>query len=62
MPFPTVHPALDCALAARGYDQPTSVQLAVVEADQNPDRPHADLLVSAQTGSGKTVAFGLALA
>jgi ATP-dependent RNA helicase DeaD len=62
MPFPTVHPALDRALAARGYDQPTSVQLAVVEADQNPDRPHADLLVSAQTGSGKTVAFGLALA
>jgi ATP-dependent RNA helicase DeaD len=62
MPFPTVHPVLDRALAARGYDQPTSVQLAVVEADQNPDRPHADLLVSAQTGSGKTVAFGLALA
>ena len=27
-----------------------------------PDRPNADLLVSAQTGSGKTVAFGLALA
>jgi ATP-dependent RNA helicase DeaD len=62
MPFPAVHPALDRALAARGYAEPTSVQLAVIEADQNPDQPHADMLVSAQTGSGKTVAFGLALA
>ncbi|HOY77359.1 MAG TPA: DEAD/DEAH box helicase, partial [Hyphomonadaceae bacterium] len=57
MPFPAVHPALDRALAARGYAEPTSVQLAVTEADRE-----ADLLVSAQTGSGKTVAFGLALA
>jgi ATP-dependent RNA helicase DeaD len=62
MPFPAVHPALDRALAARGYAEPTSVQLAVIEADQNPDQPHADMLVSAQTGSGKTVAFGLAMA
>ncbi|OYX50975.1 MAG: hypothetical protein B7Y90_02640 [Alphaproteobacteria bacterium 32-64-14] len=62
MPFPAVHPALDRALAARGYAEPTPVQLAVVEADQNADRPNADMLVSAQTGSGKTVAFGLALA
>ncbi len=62
MPFPAVHPALDRALSARGYAEPTPVQLAVVEADQNPDRPNADLLVSAQTGSGKTVAFGLAMA
>ena len=57
MPFPAVHPALDRALAARGYAEPTSVQQAVAEAP-----PAADLLVSAQTGSGKTVAFGLALA
>jgi len=62
MPFPAVHPALDRALSARGYAEPTPVQLAVVEADQNPDRRNADLLVSAQTGSGKTVAFGLAMA
>ena len=62
MPFPAVHPALDRALSARGYAEPTPVQLAVVEADQNPDRPNADMLVSAQTGSGKTVAFGLAMA
>ena len=58
MPFPAVHPALDRALAARGFAEPTHVQLAVVEADKD----NADLLVSAQTGSGKTVAFGLALA
>ncbi|HEX5007400.1 MAG TPA: DEAD/DEAH box helicase, partial [Hyphomonadaceae bacterium] len=62
MPFPPSHPALDRALAARGYVEPTSVQLAVVEADRSPERPGADMLVSAQTGSGKTVAFGLALA
>ena len=46
------------ALAERGFDTLTPVQLAVTadEAGQ------ADLLVSAQTGSGKTVGFGLAIA
>lgn len=62
MPFPAIHPALDRALAARGYAEPTPVQLAVAEADRNHERPNADLLVSAQTGSGKTVAFGLGMA
>ena len=57
MPFPASHPALDRALADRGYAEPTPVQSAVLEAE-----PGRDLLVSAQTGSGKTVAFGLALA
>jgi ATP-dependent RNA helicase DeaD len=42
------------ALVARGYDSPTPVQEAVLRTE---DR---DLLVSARTGSGKTVAFGLA--
>jgi ATP-dependent RNA helicase DeaD len=46
------------ALAARNYDSPTPVQTAVL-ADQAGGR---DLLVSAQTGSGKTVAYGLAIA
>jgi ATP-dependent RNA helicase DeaD len=46
--------ALADALAARGYETPTPVQEAVLQAE---DR---DLLVSARTGSGKTVAFGLA--
>ena len=44
--------------AARGYDEPTPVQLAVLQ----PEADDRDLLVSAQTGSGKTVAYGLALA
>jgi len=57
MPFPASHPALDRALSGRGYAEPTPVQSAVLEAEQG-----RDLLVSAQTGSGKTVAFGLALA
>ena len=46
------------ALAERGYDKLTPVQDAV----SAPDLQDADLLVSAQTGSGKTVAFGLAIA
>jgi ATP-dependent RNA helicase DeaD len=45
-------------LAERNYDRPTPVQLAVL-TDEAVDR---DLLVSAQTGSGKTVAYGLAIA
>ena len=62
MPFPASHPALDRALADRGYVEPTPVQSAVLEAAPNADGSGRDLLVSAQTGSGKTVAFGLALA
>lgn len=58
MAFPSAHPALERALVARGYEVPTAVQLAVLEAD----KAGRDLLVSAQTGSGKTVAFGLAIA
>ena len=46
------------AIAARGYEELTPVQSAVI-ADEARGR---DLLVSAQTGSGKTVAFGLAMA
>jgi len=57
MPFPPTHPALARALTAQGYDEPTPVQAAVL-AETAAGR---DLLVSAQTGSGKTVAFGLAM-
>ncbi|WP_136637041.1 DEAD/DEAH box helicase [Pseudooceanicola onchidii] len=46
------------ALSERGYDTLTPVQDAVT----NPEYADADLLVSAQTGSGKTVGFGLAIA
>jgi ATP-dependent RNA helicase DeaD len=62
MPFPASHPALDRALSERGYAEPTPVQSAVLDAAPNEDGSGRDLLVSAQTGSGKTVAFGLALA
>jgi ATP-dependent RNA helicase DeaD len=46
------------ALVAKGYENLTPVQSAVIE-DEADGR---DLLVSAQTGSGKTVAFGMAIA
>ncbi len=58
MPFYVENPALQRALAARGYADPTAVQSAVLE----PKAEGRDLLVSAQTGSGKTVAYGLAFA
>ena len=56
--FEGVIPALDQALQERGYTELTPVQKAVLV----PEFDSADLLVSAQTGSGKTVAFGLTLA
>ncbi|WP_299827958.1 DEAD/DEAH box helicase [uncultured Roseobacter sp.] len=49
---------LSDALAQQGYDTLTPVQEAVTD----PTLAQADLLVSAQTGSGKTVGFGLAIA
>lgn len=49
---------LATALSERGYSELTTVQEAVL----NKDLAGRDLLVSAQTGSGKTVAFGLAMA
>jgi ATP-dependent RNA helicase DeaD len=58
MNFETLPPLLGEALTARGYAAPTPVQAAVLE----PEAEGRDLLVSAQTGSGKTVAFGLAMA
>ncbi|QCE35178.1 DEAD/DEAH box helicase [Acetobacteraceae bacterium] len=56
--FPDTFPALTKALEAKGYISPTQVQQAVF----NPKLQDKDLLVSARTGSGKTVAFGLAFA
>ncbi len=50
--------ALADAIAARGYTTLTPVQEAVT----NPDLTGVDMLVSAQTGSGKTLGFGLAIA
>jgi ATP-dependent RNA helicase DeaD len=51
-------PALARAIEKRGYETLTPVQSAILAGELR----DADLLVSAQTGSGKTVAFGLALA
>ncbi|MDB5701583.1 MAG: box helicase [Sphingomonadales bacterium] len=56
--FANVPPLLAEALSDHGYTAPTPVQAAVLE----PEAEGRDLIVSAQTGSGKTVAFGLAMA
>lgn len=58
MAFPSTSAPLARALAARGYTEATPVQTAVVE----PEVAGHDLLVSAQTGSGKTIAYGIAMA
>ncbi|HZF41902.1 MAG TPA: DEAD/DEAH box helicase [Sphingomonadaceae bacterium] len=58
MPFTQLPPLLAEALTAKGYEAPTPVQAAVLQ----PDAQGRDLIVSAQTGSGKTVAFGIAVA
>ena len=58
MTFPTLPAPLAAALAERDYTAATPVQAAVLQ----PEAAGRDLVVSAQTGSGKTVAFGLAMA
>jgi ATP-dependent RNA helicase DeaD len=58
MPFSSLPTPLAEALTERGYAAPTAVQAAVLQ----PDAHGRDLVVSAQTGSGKTVAFGIAIA
>ncbi len=59
MTTPTeISPALAEALAEKGYEALTDVQAAVLDTEAD----GRDLLVSAQTGSGKTVAFGIAMA
>jgi len=57
MSFLTSSPPLARALAERNYSDPTPVQNAVLEEAA----AGRDLLVSSQTGSGKTVAYGLAI-
>ncbi|MFN3863576.1 MAG: DEAD/DEAH box helicase [Erythrobacter sp.] len=58
MTFPALPAPLAAALAERAYAAATPVQAAVLQ----PEAAGRDLVVSAQTGSGKTVAFGLAMA
>lgn len=56
--FEGVSQALNNALNKREYTELTPVQNSML----NPELANSDLLVSAQTGSGKTVAFGIAIA
>ena len=58
MTFFTDNASLSRALSERGYTDATPVQTAVIA----PEAKQRDLLVSAQTGSGKTIAYGLAIA
>ena len=58
MAFLTAPAALARALAERDYAEATPVQTAILQ----PEAEGRDLLVSAQTGSGKTIAYGLAIA
>ncbi|WP_156381592.1 DEAD/DEAH box helicase [Aurantimonas sp. Leaf443] len=58
MPFAATSAPLAKALAERGYETPTPVQENVLK----PETEARDLLVSAQTGSGKTIAYGIAIA
>ncbi len=56
--FAGVPEPLRAPLEARGFDRLTAVQRAVLEAEAG----GRDLQISSQTGSGKTVALGFALA
>ena len=58
MAFENLPPLLAEALSKKGYEALTEVQASVIE----PEAVGRDMIVSAQTGSGKTVAFGLAMA
>ncbi|MEM7689279.1 MAG: DEAD/DEAH box helicase [Pseudomonadota bacterium] len=58
MTFPPLPSSLQAALTERGYAAATPVQAEVLQ-DKAVGQ---DLIVSAQTGSGKTIAFGLAMA
>ncbi len=58
MTFEHLPPLLAEALTRKGYENLTAVQAQVTQEEA----AGRDLVVSAQTGSGKTVAFGLAMA
>jgi len=57
-PFAALPDPISSALSARGFTELTAVQLAVVASESQ----GRDLRISSQTGSGKTVAIGIALA
>ena len=55
--FVNIEEQIDANLELRGYTELTPIQKAIMEKDIT----GRDALVSAQTGSGKTVAFGLSI-
>ena len=57
-PFDRVPESLRAALARRGFSALTSVQLAALDAGT----ASGDIMISSQTGSGKTVALGFVMA
>jgi len=57
-PFAALPAPISSALKARGFTELTAVQKAVVASESQ----GRDLRISSQTGSGKTVAIGIALA
>ncbi|MCP4002660.1 MAG: DEAD/DEAH box helicase [bacterium] len=61
--FHGVPESIAAALQKRGFEQLTPVQLAVIQAVQatEPGQTVRDLRIASQTGSGKTVALGIAL-
>ncbi|MEY2934145.1 MAG: High confidence in function and specificity [Pseudomonadota bacterium] len=61
-PFAGVPEPLRSALEKRGFTQPTAVQAAVLQAIAEGKNEQRNLRISSQTGSGKTIALGLALA
>ena len=55
--FLNIEEQIDANLKMRGYTELTPIQKAIMEKEIT----GRDALVSAQTGSGKTVAFGLSI-
>ena len=56
-PFINIEEQIDANLKLRGYTELTSIQKAIIEKEIT----GRDAIVSAQTGSGKTIAFGLSI-
>ena len=56
-PFRNIKEQIDANLKLRGYTELTSIQKAIIEKEIT----GRDAIVSAQTGSGKTIAFGLSI-
>ena len=56
-PFSNIEEQINANLKLRGYTELTPIQKTIIEKEIT----GRDALVSAQTGSGKTIAFGLSI-